>query len=159
MIGFGPYCGIDDTCSNWIYNSEPYFAYTSTPYSLSKTLVRSYNRIDLTEPAEVKKGQIVFIYTDVPNLLAIDAFDNSLISDYLTYAGVSTKLKYTQNWRFYLNVLIKDYFYLNYLNISRTYPNLRNQVYGVYNITTQFVNSNVKLNRYFNVTNGKYFFK
>lgn len=107
----------------------------------------------LSTPVRVLKGHFLNIYTTIANVLAIDKTDDSIIQDYqLDTTFYKSLRKYA---RIYANALIDTKYYVTFINVSRTYPTLTNDTFGVYSLNAKFLNSNVSLNRSFNVTNGK----
>ena len=152
----GTFCGTFDSCSNWIYHSSPYFTYTLTSVN-TYNLAKGYNRIEFAASLQVKKGQMLFIYSYTANLLGINTTDDSsILSDYYI-TSTSSKIRLDSNWRFYANVLIDKTYYQTYLRLNKTFKTLRNQSFEVSNISAKFDNSNISINRYFNVSNGKNF--
>lgn len=98
---------------------------------------------------------MLLIQTTVSNQLDIDITDNSIISDYFVNGSTISKINSTSNWRFYVNALINTKYYKKFLNVSKTHSVLSNGIFGVYNLTAQFLRSNISVSRSYNVTNSK----
>lgn len=145
------FCGETDTCSNWLRKSYPNYFYFTYTYGRYFYLVKGYNKIILPSIVQGKKGQMLRIFTTIPNLLAIDTSnDPSLFdSDYHIYNYKMTKLNSDSKWRFYANVLIEGIYYKSVENISLYFTDTENVMDG---LTSKFVNSNISLTRKFNVS-------
>lgn len=123
----------------------------------SASLVKGYNRVELLKSMFLNKGTIFQIQTNTANLIAVDGTDDSLMSDYILIANTLIKINTEDNWRFYMNAIIDQPYYINYFNYSFNYPLLRNNSFGVYSISSKFVNSTLNLSRVFTVTDCKSF--
>lgn len=118
-------------------------------------LTTGYNRIDIT-PTDVKKGDMVFLYTAFLNHLAIDTSSEALVSDYLISGTKSIKIDLNRNVRMFVSLLVNTKFSLNYFSYSRKFTQLKSDTFEVNNVKAEFVNSPVSLIREYNVTSCKY---
>lgn len=142
-------CGVTDSCANWLFETSSNVLF-STTYSIgSKTLTTGYNKILFSSTYSVNKGEMLYLYVSNANLIAVDESDDTIISDYEIDSGKITKLDISKNSRFYVTALIDVSYYMIVYDFTRVYTSP-----GVYNITCDFMHSNVTLNRYFGISNS-----
>ncbi|RNA34314.1 hypothetical protein BpHYR1_042874 [Brachionus plicatilis] len=154
ITDFSNWCG-NDSCSNWLHNNYPDFKQNSRSLG-SRTAQNGYNKIIFPTPVRAKKGQILMIHISVADMLAIDSSEDIIQSDYFVSESKIKKLNGNSNWRFFVNALIDTKYYKKIIQVSRAFPTLTNQSFGIYSITARFENSTITRTRFFNVTNKEY---
>ncbi|CAF0983692.1 unnamed protein product, partial [Brachionus calyciflorus] len=92
----------------------------------------------------------------MPNLLAVDTSNDLLYSDYYLNNSKLYKLHVIYNWRFYLNCLVDQKYYLSYLDFSKVFNLDGNLDVKEYFINARFTQSNESLNRSFIISNLKH---
>lgn len=91
--------------------------------------------------------------------LAVETTNEFMPSDYyLTNQNLTLKINNLTNWRFYVNAIIARSHYISQRVFTRTLSSLRFVAYETLNISARFINSNVSINRFYNITNGKNLF-
>lgn len=148
-------CGVLDTCSNWIFNNP------DTASSFYRNYLAGYNHstglqmLSFSSPVFVKKGSMLGVES---TNIAIDTTDGSQISDYYlttTFIGTTSfvKIYLPGNYRFYVRAVINQTYYMDRINISKTFDS----TYGLYEISADLIKSSYssKLKRAFNVTSCK----
>lgn len=73
---------------------------------------KGYNIHQLSNPTWVSKGKMVYAYTNVANLLAINVTNDATYSDFIEY-GCFYNRKIESSWRFLLNALVEKNFYIS----------------------------------------------
>ncbi|CAF1062329.1 unnamed protein product, partial [Brachionus calyciflorus] len=143
-------CG-NDSCSNAIFESSPSYVQAREGSLITETLVKGYNRI-LYSPRSIKKGDILMII-DSNNILAVnDTNDFTIMGDFYINGTISKKLNRSENWRFYVNLLIDTKFFISCFSVGKSYFNIKNENFGVYSIEASFLNTSVQLEREFTIT-------
>ena len=89
----------------------------------------------------------------IANTLGIDTNTSNYVSDYFYNDTTIFKINKMNNWRFLVRAIIDQSFYVNDEKISVTHPNLPNQIYGTFNVSSRFLSTNISLTRIYNVTN------
>lgn len=139
-------CGENISCLNRIQEAKPS---VSPVFTFLQTFSISFghNKLILTTPINVKKGQMVGIWFNSP--IAIDTTNNFLNSD---YNSEYLRLNYRFNWRFYVNALIKDYYFINYFYFNQSFGLEHSAIKQTQNITAKYLTSNFSVARRFDIT-------
>ncbi|CAF1110527.1 unnamed protein product, partial [Brachionus calyciflorus] len=145
----------NDTTAYLLINSPNVPSYNET-HKFSYILSQGYNKISLDYSINIKKGQMVMIWTNMPNLLAVDITNDLLYSDYYLNNSKLYKLHVVNNWRFYLNCLIDQKYYLSYMDFSKVFDLDWNLEVKEYFINVRFNQSTESINRSFYLSNLKY---
>lgn len=111
------YCGASFSCSN-ILSRTRLLPYYTTVKTFTRTLVQGYNKIELTEQVELKKGDMVLVNTA---LIALDSTLGLMYSDFKLFGAILTSINIISKTRLLLNCLIDRKFYFNNLPVTTTY--------------------------------------
>ncbi|CAF1114572.1 unnamed protein product, partial [Brachionus calyciflorus] len=146
-------CGEKDSCLKSIINSEPGSPISNYPLIIQFPAVYGYNRFYLQTTRKILKGQMLAVWFNFP--VAIDATNDYLASDYQISGSQLIKLNIKHNWRIYFNWIIEQKYYLNYFYFKKTFVLERKSLYGVFNVTASFLNSNTSVTQTVNITNNQ----
>ena len=144
-------CGEEDSCAQMIFDSYPTITYRNRTNITTGFYNQGYNIFNLTTPILVRKGSIIGILHK--NLTLALHTDNAMFSDYYFSGSSLFKINKLNNYRFLLNALIDQTYYFGYTTNTLTYSNLKNENFGVYNMSAQFDGNGRIWNRFYNVTN------
>ncbi|RNA44723.1 Location of vulva defective 1 [Brachionus plicatilis] len=145
-------CGETISCLKWISESGSSYTYSSRVNVQNFITSFGYNRHILSTERKVNKGQMVVIWVDFP--IAIDTTNDYLNSDYLV-SSQAIKINNKYNWRFYINALIKNYYYVNYFYFNQSFEPKNSDNVNTYDVAATFIDSNITVTKSINVTNVK----
>ncbi|CAF1074664.1 unnamed protein product, partial [Brachionus calyciflorus] len=146
-------CGEKDTCLKSIINSEPNSPISNNQFLIEIPSVYGYNRFYLQTTRKILKGQMLVVRFTFP--VAIDTTNDYLASDYQISGSELIKLNPKHNWRIYFNWIIEQEYYLNYFYFKKTFHLESRSLYGVFNVTASYLNSNTSVTQIVNITNNQ----
>lgn len=141
----------NDSCANYVISNQPYFSYKKRTVLVTVSFKQGQIRYTLKKPISVKKGSIFGFYHPA-NTLSIKSKNNT-ISDYFVFSNLTVKIKYDECWKFYFKALIDQTYLFQSMSISSSFDNLASKSYGIFNVSTSFLYSDVKVYRQVYVTN------
>lgn len=88
--------------------------------------------------------------------MAVQTGKTQFLSDYFVSNDKIFRIKFYENARFYVRVIIDKAFYINRIEFNKVYDNLSNETFEIANISAIILNSNFYVNTFYNVTDCKY---
>ncbi|RNA19750.1 hypothetical protein BpHYR1_052488, partial [Brachionus plicatilis] len=142
------WCGIQDSCSSWIYLSYPKIDYSKNYCKMSVDAREGYNKVFYEEKCRVKKGNMIMVYVSEPGILALDKKNNSLFSDLKINKTAKAGIKLDQllNWKFFVNALIDRKYFKNSIDFNVSF---NDEI--LLNLSTNFLNSSVSLTKEYSI--------
>ena len=114
------------------------------------TITTGINWIYLPQPVTVYRGYFLKM-TQNTGRVAIDSTGNASYTDLAWQSNIWNRLSSNSNWRFYLMALTNFTSYFTTFNLLHSYKNI-----GLYNVTLNFLSSNVSFTQTVNITDCKY---
>lgn len=146
------WCGDENSCSDWIYQSYPYIDYKNDYCKISVDAVEGYNKVWYEKRCRVKKGQMVMVNISEPGILAINNNQSSLISDLKINRTAKAAIKLDQllNFRFLINAITDRKFYKKSIYFTKIFDRQ-----DMINVSAKFLDSSNFYTKKFSILNGK----
>ncbi|CAF0879290.1 unnamed protein product [Brachionus calyciflorus] len=148
LLNMGIGCDKYSSCSEYFYQSS---GFDSRLQLGDFYLNKGYNKFQFKRAYRGKKGQMLSFITTQPNLLGINVTENGMFSDFKGQ-GFYAKLDQKTSWRFYFNIIVDKFIYLNHFYLSKKFDSLKNDTFETSFLNAKIDQTDIKFSRIFNAT-------
>jgi hypothetical protein len=133
------------------YSQNPFYdSSLKILYTWNYTITAGLNIINLSAPASVYQGSLVFL-NQITGRIAINTTGNAKYSDLVGQTASWSQLNSFANYMLYLNTLFYSNFSTSIFSITHQYS-----VIGLYNLMISLSSINQSYNQVVNITDSKF---